>query len=545
DLNTMDSGIYHSTLASCILDGPMLVQDNAFISNYYIGGDSILIHNGSITADKNPVYGNGNPVSVGVETGGREIYSFAELKMEDAVQMAMRKSDKSVLEQYGEFVKEYVKKVVFEKGIICRKVRLFNNSVIKNTFLAEGARIENSLKLDNSTVLCNPAEAARVSDGAFVRNSVLQWGCEVTSMGVVDNSVLTEHSEVERHGKVINSIIGSNTGVAEGEVNSSLVGPFVGFHHQSLLIAALWPEGKGNIGYGANVGSNHTSRAADQEIRIGEGLFFGLGCNIKFPVNFLAAPYSIISTGAVTLPQRVEFPFSLITLADSSIHGHGISPAYNEIIPAWVLSDNMYALKRNESKFKKRNKATRNMYVFEVFRPEIMDLIIKARKALMINEKKEIYTDQDISGLGKNYMLERSRVHAVETYTLFLQYYSLKGLKNQLMRLCGSGGVRVSLEMLQRIKTDKRWEHERSVLQKEFSVSIDLKEMMKKYLVMEETMIERIIMAREKDDKRGRKIMDDYDLVHTPARDDSLVRESYKNLEKIKEEVETIIRALE
>ena len=83
-------------------------------------------------------------------------------------------------------------------------------------------------------------------------------------------------------------------------------------HHQSLLIGAFWPEGKGNIGYGANVGSNHTSKSADQEIWPGEGVFFGLGCSIKFPTNFTAAPYTIVATGVTTLAQKVEFPFSLI-----------------------------------------------------------------------------------------------------------------------------------------------------------------------------------------------------------------------------------------
>jgi hypothetical protein len=79
-----------------------------------------------------------------------------------------------------------------------------------------------------------------------------------------------------------------------------------------MLIAALWPEGKGNIAAGANVGSNHTSRAPDQEFWPGEGLYVGLGVNIKYPADFTQAPYTIIATGVSTLPQKVAFPFSLI-----------------------------------------------------------------------------------------------------------------------------------------------------------------------------------------------------------------------------------------
>lgn len=70
--------------------------------------------------------------------------------------------------------------------------------------------------------------------------------------------------------KLTESILGPDSGVASGECLHSLVGPFVGFHHQALLIATIWPLGRGNVGYGANVGSNHTSR------QVGTRVFFSL-----------------------------------------------------------------------------------------------------------------------------------------------------------------------------------------------------------------------------------------------------------------------------
>ena len=103
------------------------------------------------------------------------------------------------------------------------------------------------------------------------------------------------------------------------------------------LRVAIWYKGKGNIGYGANIGSNHTGRLPDQELIPGEGLFFGLGCNIKYPCNFSNAPYSLIASGITTLPQvcslppshvqKVEMPFSLIN--KPSTNYEGVSPAYN------------------------------------------------------------------------------------------------------------------------------------------------------------------------------------------------------------------------
>src|SRR5262249_14648712 len=126
-----------------------------------------------------------------------------------------------------------------------------------------------------------------------------------------------------------NLILGGH--LAEGEISSSLIGPLVGFHHQSMLIATFWPTGRGNVGYvyssaqgvlshpfyfrryGANCGSNHTSRVSDQSMWPGEGVFFGLGSSLKFPLNLSRAPYSVIATGVVFGPGRLDFPFSLIT----------------------------------------------------------------------------------------------------------------------------------------------------------------------------------------------------------------------------------------
>jgi hypothetical protein len=124
--------------------------------------------------------------------------------------------------------------------------------------------------------------------------------------------------------------------VSEGEVTASLVGPFVGFHHQALLIAVRWPEGRGNVSFGAAVGCNHTSRAPDQECWLGEGTFMGLGAQVKFPVDLSLSPYSVVASGTAMPPQKVQFPFSLIRAPQSL--PSGVPAGCNELIPAWTLS---------------------------------------------------------------------------------------------------------------------------------------------------------------------------------------------------------------
>src|SRR5207253_8981239 len=98
------------------------------------------------------------------------------------------------------------------------------------------ACVEGATLVADSALLSSRDEPVEVRSGACVTGALLQWGSQVTTLALVDRSVLTEHTQVERHGKVTHSILGPNTGVAGGEVTASLLGPFVSFHHQALLI---------------------------------------------------------------------------------------------------------------------------------------------------------------------------------------------------------------------------------------------------------------------------------------------------------------------
>ena len=78
---------------------------------------------------------------------------------------------------------------------------------------------------------------------------IIQWGCSIESGTNAELSLFCEHTTAICNAKIINSVIGTfsdhvimihlapNTGVSSGECNSSLVGPFIGFHHNSVLIS--------------------------------------------------------------------------------------------------------------------------------------------------------------------------------------------------------------------------------------------------------------------------------------------------------------------
>lgn len=535
---SLSSGIYNSTLINCRIGNNTLIKEVRCLANYVVRDRAVLFNLGVISTEKAATFANGIELPLAIETGGREVKTYAEITVEVAEKLARSRGDKKLLSEYERLIKEYLAKVTSDKGIISEGAVVKNTPKVLSTYIGPYGVIENASTVINVTMLSSKDEPTKISDGAYVKDSILQWSSQVTSLAIVTSSVLTEHSHVERHGKVTDSILGPNSGVGEGEITASLVGPFVGFHHQALLIAAFWPEGKGNVSYGANVGSNHTGKAPDQEIFCGEGVFFGLGCNIKFPSNFRNAPYSLIASVVDALPQKVEFPFSLINTPAHALEG--VSPALNEIIPAWVLSDNLYMIRRNEAKYKKRNKAKRSKIIFDILRTEIIDLMIEARRRLLhVKEVKQVYTQEDIPGLGKNYLLEINREKAIETYTFFIRYYALIELKKVLEKNLLEGISPKEILSVSSFDSEGHWEHARQIISKDFP-SKDIGELLKTLLRMEEKVSKMVEESKEKDDVRGEKIIDDYSEVHISASDDPFVQETRREVERIRAEIHNL-----
>ena len=402
-------------------------------------------------------------------------------------------------------------------------------------------------------------------------------------------------SHVERHGKLLDSILGPCSGVAEGEITASLVGPFVGFHHQSLLIACYWPSGRGNIGYGANVGSNHTGKAPDQEIWPGEGCFFGLATAIKFPSNFIKSPYTLIATGVTTLPQRVEMPFSLINTASESVVG--LSPALNEIMPGWILSDNLYMILRGETKFLKRGRKIKRLskrtnsknYDNEALRPTTVEMMIDARQRLQEVVEGEckyydksggmVWTSKEIRGLGKNYMKEKTRVQAIRTYSDFILFYCVRAMwralrdgegegegkgegkgkgkgkgeeaarEEAVLRGGGGGGASLVTALTASATTTvTRDERGRSAAEEwsgygrnrtriemleEHGMDWSVESALLKYVDLQGRFAQSVLVSKQKDDKRGPSVIDGYKEAHgTAENNDAVVAKAMREAEE-------------
>ncbi|KAG2520954.1 hypothetical protein JM16_006513 [Phytophthora kernoviae] len=501
-------GVYNSTLSDVVVLDDALVKDTLVLKGVLVDAKASVLQCGSVVCaqETETVFGNGRVLHVGVETGGRNLRVVADLPFSLGAEVATKRGDLKFLETYDAIVDEYVAKIKAPMAIVAQ----------------------------------NAQERTVVKTKSVIRDSIVQWNSTVETLSVVEGSFLCDTSHVERHGVVMSSVIGPNTSIAEGEVTSSFVGPFVGFHHQALLIASIWPKGKGNIGYGANVGSNHTLKAPDQELFHGEGMFFGLGCNVKFPSNFVKAPYSVIATAVNTLPQLMTMPFALINTPAHVIPS--LSPAINEISPGWVLSSSVYTVLRNDNKFRSRNKSKRTHIEAAIFRPEIVQYMKEARADLEAAEGKAriqlangeaVYTDKQVRGLGKNYMREASRRAGIEAYTFFIKLYAL----DALLPLVEGGSVSADGT----VGNVDRSLYELATLSEEVAPEKLIRECLNDLTSMRTDVVNKAAGGKARDDARGQGIIPDYKDVHPPAASEEVILQAQRTATDIKHRVAAFV----
>jgi len=336
---SLPTGVYDSVLADCVVGDDALVRCVRLLANHIVGPGAVLFNCGLVTAGAECRFGNGTTINVGPQSRPRPVPAFAELDVATAAAVARPRGRHASLEGYARAVAAYAAEATSARGIIERGAAVFNVPRLEGSYLGPACRIDGAAVVADCTLLSEPGEPTSVGPGSVLTGCLLQPGASAGPGATLERSVLMRNAHAGRHAKVADSLLGPSTAVAVGEVTACLLGPLVSAHHQSLLISLVWPGGRGNVAHGANVGSNHTSRCADQECWPAEGMFFGLGVNVKFPANFSRAPYTMIAPGVTTAPQSVEYPFSLISARPAA--PANLPPEIGEIRPGWGLSQNM------------------------------------------------------------------------------------------------------------------------------------------------------------------------------------------------------------
>lgn len=524
----LSSGIFGSILChSAVFDNALVYGDTrleyAIVCKHAAVYRSTVLGRGKAAEEQENPFGIGALCRPGLETGGRNVRLYPDLDRETAMFLCEHPADAGIRQIYNGHVEMYRQDAMkLPYSVIDEAASVESCISIRDAYIGPYAGLTGTLEVRSSIVLSEQDRQAVLGPGVICRHSVVNPGAVIDSGAVVETCGVFSSSRIDRHANAADSLLGPQIEFSEGEITASFAGPFIGFHHQALLISAYWPEGKGNIGYGANVGSNHTSRLPDQEIQPGEGMFFGLGCCVKFPAHFRNAPYTVIATGTVTMPQKMEFPFSCIVPRDGGT-GRGTPPGYNRLLPGWCLYRNMYMCVRGAYKYAKRGIGTWETGFLEVFRKPVMEQVLRSFQVLngVLGGKekpaKEIYTDIEIPELGKNIASSRDLALALEWYTFILKYYVCRQVfapdlrpvdkHTPVVQLLGNSSVTHTL------------------FTAVYADDTSLGRLAEDYSDLLTTFESLTISSKEKDATRGAIIIEDYVQTHPAASEDPVIIE--------------------
>lgn len=501
------TGIYYSLVHNCTIENA-LVHRVAMLSNVLVRCGAVIQNVGSLVSSGKISYQIGADIVIGNEMGGRPLCVFPDITEDLIDAQLLQKMNEDVFREFKELTENWRQEVSLPYGIVDKGAVISNTNIVRNSWIGPHARIEGAAKIRNTVVLSSLEEPSKIYDSVIIENTNVQEGVKVHSGALIKDSVLMKRVKVGNKAIINSSIIAPCCHIEEAEITSSYVGPLTQIHHHSLLISTLWPMGGGNLGYGANVGSNHTGRMPDQELHASQGLFFGLGVNVKFPANFSEAPFSIIAAGVSSEPQRVRFPFSLIkkgslTLLSSKAH-------LNEIVPGWNYAKNAYALDRNMYKYAARGKGFVPPSFGSLWQVEIAKLVFDAYQKLQVKNIKDVYTEADIAGLGSNYLREMVRQIALKAYHGYLERFLFDTLVTGI-----EADSTLLTQPIKEIRKVSMGDVFREI-SRDWVLPETVGDLLKKYRVIEKEWFDQVFNALERDAIRGREIFDDYDEVHLP-----------------------------
>ncbi len=198
-------------------------------------------------------------------------------------------------------------------------------------------------------------------------------------------------------------------------------------------------------------------------------------------------------------------------------------------------------IKRNEEKYKQRNRAKRIHLKFSIFRPSIVDKMVNAENHLQVQLVKDVYTESDIDGLGKNYLLEANRIKAIDTYNYFIRYYCL----NLMFRyLLANTTHEVNLdEILHKATDGEEWEHARNLFLSRLEFS-SLHEAGMTLIEIKNAIARQIFESKQRDDVRGEKITKGYNEAHVLAKDNEFVKTTMDQTRVYEKQIQNYLQSL-
>ena len=368
-------GIYGCQItSSCIDDYSSLSWST--VSCAVIGRNVIIHHCNELSASpdafKTPVV-----IGAGNEKSGREAVLFSGITM-NGIWLQTHLNDHELFHQLlSEFtVQKLAEALPF--SFIDDSCVIENTRAVRSVKMGRRCIISGATRVEECVIGSTSLSRSTVCDNAVVKKSFIGSGVNIESGSFVDQCFIDKNVTVKQGARVIQCAVGSSSTIACGEVQNCFIAPLHQQHHNSSFLIAADIGGQSNIASGANLGSNHNSRANDGEMVAGRGFWAGLSTSVKYCSYF--APFTLLAKSSFAYELDIKLPFALVS--------DNIKENTLDVMPAYWWRHNMYALFRNNWKFQNRLGKEGNCIECQFMAPDTAEEIQKALELLKAYKKK-------------------------------------------------------------------------------------------------------------------------------------------------------------
>ena len=393
-------GISNSSIHSCDIGDDCAIHNVHYLSHYIIGNRCMLFNIEEMCATDHSKFGNGIikdgesedvrvKIEVMNETGCRAVYPFDGMTTADAYMWAKYIDDEPLQAKLREITQASFDSHRGYYGTVGEGCVIKNSSIIKDAKIGAASYIKGASKLKNITINSSEKEPSQIGENVILVNGIVGYGSRVFYSCTAIRFVIGNNSALKFGARLINSILGDNSTISCCEVLHNLIFPAHEQHHNNSFLIAACVKGQSNMAAGATIGSNHNSRTNDNEVVAGRGFWPGLCTSIKHSCKF--ASYTLLAKADYPAELNIPLPFCLLS--------NNAKEDRLEVAPAFWWNYNMYALARNNWKYKTRDKRitkTQNIE-FDTFAPDSMEEVIQARELLELWTAKAWYRKENKS----------------------------------------------------------------------------------------------------------------------------------------------------
>ena len=417
------AGITNSLIISCDIGDDVAIHNVHYLAHYIIGDHCILFNIQEMHTTDHAKFGNGiikegEPENVRTwldlmnETGSRRVLPFDGMITADAYLWAKYIDDTSLQENLKKITQNSIDNRRGFYGTTGNHCVIKNSLILKDVKISSYCYIKGANKLKNLTINSSEEEPTQIGEGVELVNGIIGYGCHIFYGCKAVKFILGNNSNLKYGARLINSFLGDNSTISCCEVLNNLIFPSHEQHHNNSFLIASVVMGQSNMAAGATIGSNHNSRANDNEIQAGRGFWPGLCTSVKHSCRF--ASFVLLSKADYPAELDIPLPFSLLN--------NNVSKDQLEVMPAYWWLYNMYALARNSWKFQNRDKRVNKVQniEFEPFAPDTIEEIFNARKLLEIwtakaslrekGELSRLKNDDDLASFGRSLLSGKEEV---------------------------------------------------------------------------------------------------------------------------------------